>query len=130
MFTPATTASSVSLPSRSISMARAQARDPLSLAITMFLGAAATAEPAAGANAAAFIKFRLLSIENWYTATKFTVKTLQIILVFALALSSTAAEKKKKKAPDIEIVEVSAHRGESKISLDGRLRNTGEKPIK
>ena len=57
------------------------------------------------------------------------MKTLQIILVLALALTSTAAEKKKK-PPDVEIMEVSAHRGESKISLDGRLRNPSEKSIK
>jgi len=57
------------------------------------------------------------------------VKTLQIVLVFALVLTSTAADKKKK-PPDVQILEVSAHRGESKVSLDGRLRNSGEKPIK
>ena len=57
------------------------------------------------------------------------MKTLQIVLVFALALTSTAADRKKK-PPDVQIMEASAHRGESKVSLDGRLRNSGEKPIK
>ena len=57
------------------------------------------------------------------------MKTLQIILVLALAFGSTAADKKKK-PPDVEILEASARRGESKISLDGKLRNSGEKPIK
>ncbi|HTM47161.1 MAG TPA: hypothetical protein VL285_00665 [Bryobacteraceae bacterium] len=57
------------------------------------------------------------------------MKPLQIILVLALAFGSAAAEKKKK-APDVEILEATARRGESKISLDGKLRNSGEKPIK
>src|SRR5436189_813535 len=61
--------------------------------------------------------------------TKFIVKTLQILTIIALALGSTAADKKKK-PPDVEIIEATARRGESKISLDGRLRNSGEKPIK
>jgi len=119
-------------------MARAQARSPLSLEIAMFrgaaaraepaAGAAARAEPAAGAAAAALIKFRLLSIRYWYTATKFIVKRLQFILVVSLALFSTAADKKK--PPDVQILEASARRGERKVSLEGRLRNSGEKPIK
>ena len=57
------------------------------------------------------------------------VKTLRVILALALAAGFTAAEKKKK-PPDLEVVEASAHRGESKISIDGRVRNSGEKPIK
>jgi len=40
----------------------------------------------------------------------------------------TAAEKKPK-PPDLEILEASAHRGESNISVEGRIRNTGEKRI-
>ena len=57
------------------------------------------------------------------------MKTLQVILALALAVTSTAADRKKK-APDVEVLEASAHRGESKISIDGRVRNSGEKPIK
>ena len=57
------------------------------------------------------------------------MKTLQVILVLALAVVSTAAERKKK-PPDVEVVEASAHRGEIKVSVDGRIRNSGEKPIK
>ncbi len=51
------------------------------------------------------------------------------MLVLALAVVSTAAERKKK-PPDVEVVEASAHRGEIKVSVDGRIRNSGEKPIK
>src|SRR5713226_3673698 len=57
------------------------------------------------------------------------VKTLWVILVVALAVTSIAAEKKRK-PPDIEVLEASGRRGESKVSVDGRVRNTGEKPIK
>src|SRR5262249_17434446 len=60
---------------------------------------------------------------------KFTVKTLQIVLVLSLALTSTAADKKKK-PPEVQILQASAHRGESKVSLEGRLRNSSEKRIK
>lgn len=56
-------------------------------------------------------------------------KTLWVALIFALAGGSTAADKKPK-PPDIEIVEASAHRDERKVALQGRIRNTGEKPIK
>jgi hypothetical protein len=52
-----------------------------------------------------------------------------IFTVTVLAGVLPAAEKKPK-PPDIDIVEASAHRGESTISVEGRVRNTGEKPIK
>jgi hypothetical protein len=57
------------------------------------------------------------------------VKTLQVILVLSLVVASVAADKKKK-PPDLEILEASAHRGETQVSVDGRVRNSGEKPIK
>ena len=57
------------------------------------------------------------------------MKTLQIILVLLLVVGSAAADKKKK-PPDVDILAASARRGESKISLEGKLRNSGEKPIK
>ena len=57
------------------------------------------------------------------------MKTLRVVLVLSLVVASVAADKKKK-PPDLEILEASAHRGEIKISVDGRVRNTGEKPIK
>jgi len=58
------------------------------------------------------------------------VKTLWVILILALVAGSPAADKKPPKPPDIEVLEVSAHRGERKVSLEGRIKNTGEKPIK
>src|SRR5579859_3271066 len=63
MFTPAITASSVSLPARSISMARAHARSPFSLEITIFFGAAVPVWPAAGKAAEANMRFRLVIIQ-------------------------------------------------------------------
>lgn len=57
------------------------------------------------------------------------MKTLRVILALTLALTSVAAEKKKK-PPDLEVLEATAHRGESKVAVDGRVRNSGEKPIK
>jgi hypothetical protein len=57
------------------------------------------------------------------------VKTLRVILALTLVVTSVAAQKKKK-PPDLEVLEASAHRGESKVSVDGRVRNSGEKPIK
>ena len=100
----------------------------MSLEITIFPGAAAIAEPAAGVAAAANIKFRLVIIELVYCYQVY-VKTLRVILVVALAVASAAADKKKK-PPDVEVMEASAHRGEVKVSVDGRVRNSSEKPIK
>jgi hypothetical protein len=54
------------------------------------------------------------------------------VVVFLLLLTVWAggAEKKKKKAQyAIQIMETTALRGEETISLDGRVRNIGEKPI-
>jgi len=55
---------------------------------------------------------------------------LWVVLILALATGSPAADKKPPKPPDIEVLSASAHRGERKVSLEGRVRNTGEKPIK
>jgi len=57
------------------------------------------------------------------------VKTLQVVLILALAVIPTSAQKKHK-PPDLEVLEATAHRGEDKVSVDGRVRNSGEKPIK
>jgi hypothetical protein len=52
------------------------------------------------------------------------VKKFALLLVLALALA--AADKKG----DLEIIEVSGHRGEITISIEGRLRNTSDKPLR
>jgi hypothetical protein len=52
------------------------------------------------------------------------VKKLAILVTLALALA--AADKKG----DVEILEASGHRGETTISIEGRLRNTSDKPLR
>src|ERR1041385_2327673 len=49
---------------------------------------------------------------------------LAAILVFALS-----GAEKRKKPPDVTILECSGHRDNGRITLDGKVRNTGEKPI-
>ena len=61
--------------------------------------------------------------------TTLLIAAVAITAIVLTAGRSNAADKKKK-PPDVQIVEASAHRGESKVSLDGRLRNSSEKPIK
>lgn len=52
-----------------------------------------------------------------------------VVLAVALAFSLRAADKKKK-PPDLQVLEASARRGDGKIAVDGRVRNTSEKPMK
>src|SRR5258706_11401484 len=61
--------------------------------------------------------------------SKSHVKPFWIILVVIFVSALSGAEKKPK-PPDIQVLEASAHRGETRISLDGRIRNSSEKPIK
>ena len=53
------------------------------------------------------------------------------VLLVALATLSVAADRKRNQAPprpaEIEIVEITARRGEGRVSLDGRVKNTGER---
>jgi hypothetical protein len=54
------------------------------------------------------------------------LRALPLILAFALL----GAEKKKApKPPDVEVLEASARRVDGRISLEGRVRNSGLKPI-
>ena len=53
------------------------------------------------------------------------------VLLLTLAIFSTAAERKRKdplKPPEIEIVEIVVQRSEGRISLDGRVKNSGQRP--
>jgi hypothetical protein len=50
-------------------------------------------------------------------------------LVAALCLCSHAQDKKKKQ-PDVQVLESSGRREEGKIKLDGRVRVTAEKPLR
>ena len=52
-----------------------------------------------------------------------------LLLVAAVCLAAPDAKKQKKeKPPDVEL-EVSAHRMENVIRMDGRVKNVSEKPI-
>jgi hypothetical protein len=53
-----------------------------------------------------------------------------LLLMAAVCLAAPDGKKQKKeKAPDLEILEVSAHRMENVIRMDGRVKNVSEKPI-
>ena len=56
-------------------------------------------------------------------------RALAILTAFAMAAALPAADKKKK-AADVEIVESAAHRTDGQITIDGKVRNSSEKPIK
>ena len=51
-----------------------------------------------------------------------------VILTAILVLLLPAAEKRKK-PPDVTIVECSGHRDNGKVTFDGKVRNTSEKSI-
>ena len=54
---------------------------------------------------------------------------LPFLLVIAVCAGAPQKRRKGPKPPELEVVEVSAHRVEGRIALDGRVRNTGDKPI-
>lgn len=56
---------------------------------------------------------------------------LLLAVLLAGTLDPAAAEKKKvPKPPEVEVTEAMAQRQEGRISIDVRLRNCGEKPIR
>ncbi len=54
--------------------------------------------------------------------------TLCVLLLGSLLYPATQ-KRKQPKPPELEVLEASAHRTESDVAMDGRVRNTGEKPI-
>ncbi|MEX2262261.1 MAG: hypothetical protein WD696_09935 [Bryobacteraceae bacterium] len=60
------------------------------------------------------------------------VWTLVLAASLAVCLSGADKPRKKKspKPPDIEVIESVAYRTDGEIALDGRIRNSGEKPIR
>jgi hypothetical protein len=56
---------------------------------------------------------------------RFAAITLALASLFA-----AVAQQKQKKAPDVEVLETKARREDAKITLDGKVRVTGEKPLK
>jgi hypothetical protein len=51
------------------------------------------------------------------------------ILSLATIFCCVAQEKRKPKSGEIQVVELQARRGEERVTLDGRVKNTGELPI-
>jgi hypothetical protein len=52
-----------------------------------------------------------------------------VCLALALVAIGVSAQKPRK-APDVEVVDVKCHRTEDKLTLDGKVKVTGEKPLK
>jgi hypothetical protein len=55
---------------------------------------------------------------------------LLVVLVAGTLTSAPAQKKKAPKPPEVEVTEAMAQRQEGRVSLDVRLRNCGEKPIR
>jgi hypothetical protein len=49
--------------------------------------------------------------------------------LFSIVLSCLA-QKKQPKPPEVELLQVAAHREETLINIDGRVKNVGEKPLR
>ncbi len=56
---------------------------------------------------------------------------LAFVILLTVSVCILAADKKRKNAkpPDVTVLQSAARRSESKIAIDGRVKNTGEKPI-
>ena len=51
-----------------------------------------------------------------------------LLTAVILSLCASATGQRKKKAADVEVIETKARREDAKITLDGRVRFTGERP--
>jgi hypothetical protein len=52
-----------------------------------------------------------------------------VCLVLAI-LAVSASAQKPRKAPDVQVLEVKSHRNENTLTLDGKVKITGVKPLK
>jgi hypothetical protein len=53
-----------------------------------------------------------------------------LLAAVVLSLCAPATGQRKKKAADVEVMETRARRDQGKITLDGRVRFTGERPAR
>jgi hypothetical protein len=53
----------------------------------------------------------------------------RLLAVLAVAVLCAAGAEKKKKLPDLEVLELKVHRLDGKVTIDGRVRNSGEKHL-
>jgi hypothetical protein len=51
------------------------------------------------------------------------------LLALASLLCSASQKRKSPKPPEVEVLQVSARRSERLLTLDGRVRNSGERPV-
>jgi len=51
-------------------------------------------------------------------------------ILLALAATLGVAQQKSKKAADVRVLETKARREDGKITIDGKVRVTGEKPVR
>jgi hypothetical protein len=56
--------------------------------------------------------------------------TLLLLLVTNLFICALLAAEKKAKPPEMEVLDVSVHRREDSVTVDGKVRNCGDKPVK
>lgn len=51
------------------------------------------------------------------------------VSLLAILMLCVSAADKKKKPPDVTVIECKSRRGDGKITFDGKVRNTGERTI-
>jgi hypothetical protein len=56
-------------------------------------------------------------------------RTLLVLMAVAVCLPAADKKPKGRKLPDIEVLEMKARRTEGRVTLDGRVRNGGEKTL-
>jgi hypothetical protein len=56
-------------------------------------------------------------------------RAVAVFLILAALLYSQSKKRKSPKPPDLQMLKVDARRTDSGISVDGRVKNTGEKPL-
>jgi hypothetical protein len=54
---------------------------------------------------------------------------MRVVILTAILVFALSGAEKKKKPPDVTILECNGHRDNGKITFDGRVRNTSEKSI-
>jgi hypothetical protein len=53
----------------------------------------------------------------------------RLLALIAVVVVCAAGAEKKKKLPDLEVLELKVHRLDGKVTIDGRVRNSGEKQL-
>ncbi len=56
-------------------------------------------------------------------------RALFVLVFLALPMAFGAGRNKQVKPPDLQLLSVTARRSEASVKLDGRIRNSGQKPL-